>query len=100
MASSFVTMSAVGSLISVGSHSLDKKSFISSHKLSSLDCISSSFSRGNLNCVVPKKRYSLKINAATKQLHFNKNGAAIRKLQVSIRIAVQIDIKMAILCLI
>ena len=83
MASSFVTMSSVGSLISVGSHSNEKKSISSFHKLSSLDCISSTFSKGNQNYVVPRKRYSFKINAATKELHFNRNGAAIRKLQVS-----------------
>ncbi|KNA12027.1 hypothetical protein SOVF_129600 [Spinacia oleracea] len=83
MASTFVTMSAVGSLTSVGTQ-IDKKSFISSHKLSSLSCISSTSLRGNQSYVVPRKRYSLRINAATKRLHFNKNGAAIRKLQAGV----------------
>lgn len=83
MASSFATMSAVGSLISVGSQ-IDKKTISSSQKFSSLECISSSFLRGNQNNVVPRRRYSLKINAATKELHFNKNGAAIRKLQAGV----------------
>lgn len=85
MASSFVTMSAVGSLISMGSHSIDKRSFSSSHKLSSFDCISSSFSKNNQINIVPRKRCSFKISAATKKLHFNKNGSAIRKLQVCIQ---------------
>ncbi|CAO2813364.1 unnamed protein product [Amaranthus hypochondriacus] len=84
MASSFVTMSSVGSLISVGSLSNEKKSISSLHKLSSLDCISSTFSKGNQNYVVLRKRHSFKINAATKELHFNKNGAAIRKLQAGV----------------
>lgn len=84
MASSFVTMSAVGSLISIGSHSIDKRSFSSSHKLSSFDCISSSFSKNNQINIVPRKRCSFKISAATKKLHFNKNGSAIRKLQAGV----------------
>ncbi|XP_010691436.1 ruBisCO large subunit-binding protein subunit beta, chloroplastic [Beta vulgaris subsp. vulgaris] len=84
MASSFVTMSAVGSLISMGSHSIDKRSFSSSHKLSSFDCISSSFSKNNQINIVPRKRCSFKISAATKKLHFNKNGSAIRKLQAGV----------------
>ncbi|XP_021765315.1 ruBisCO large subunit-binding protein subunit beta, chloroplastic-like [Chenopodium quinoa] len=83
MASSFVTMSAIGSLTSVGSQ-IDKKSINPSHKLSSLDCISSSFPRGSRSYVVPRKSHSLKINAAIKELHFNKNGAAIRKLQAGV----------------
>lgn len=84
MASSFVTMSAVGSLISMGSHSIDKRSFSSSHKLSSFDCISSSFLKNNQINIVPRKRCSFKISAATKELHFNKNGSAIRKLQAGV----------------
>ncbi|KMT00917.1 hypothetical protein BVRB_9g221870 [Beta vulgaris subsp. vulgaris] len=77
-------MSAVGSLISMGSHSIDKRSFSSSHKLSSFDCISSSFSKNNQINIVPRKRCSFKISAATKKLHFNKNGSAIRKLQAGV----------------
>lgn len=84
MASSFVTMSAVGSLISMGSHSIDKRSCSSSHKLSSFDCISSSFLKNNQINIVPRKRCSFKISAATKELHFNKNGSAIRKLQAGV----------------
>ncbi|XP_021749616.1 ruBisCO large subunit-binding protein subunit beta, chloroplastic-like [Chenopodium quinoa] len=83
MASSFVTMSAIGSLTSVGSQ-IDKKSINPSHKLSSLDCISWSFPKGSRSYAVPSKRHSLKINAAVKELHFNKNGAAIRKLQAGV----------------
>ncbi|KAH9623016.1 hypothetical protein KSS87_007494 [Heliosperma pusillum] len=83
MASSYVTMSAIGSLIS-GSQSIDKKLLGPSHKLSSLSCISTSSLRGRAGNVVIGRRGSFQVKAATKRLHFNKNGAAIRKLQAGV----------------
>ncbi|KAL9232106.1 hypothetical protein vseg_007249 [Gypsophila vaccaria] len=85
MASSYVTMSTIGSLISAGSHSIDKKFVSSSPKLSSLDCISNSLAmRCSISGVSLGKRRSFKVNAGVKKLHFNKNGAAIRKLQAGV----------------
>lgn len=63
---------------------MDKKLSALTHKLSSLDCISSSSLRGNPNDIVHRKRCSFKIKAATKKIHFNKNGSAIRKLQAGV----------------
>ncbi|XP_074312510.1 ruBisCO large subunit-binding protein subunit beta, chloroplastic-like [Silene latifolia] len=83
MASSYVAMSAIGSLIS-GSHSIDKKLLGPSHKLSSLGCISTSSLRTSTGNVVLGRRCSFQVKAATKRLHFNKNGAAIRKLQAGV----------------
>jgi len=77
-------MSAIGSFLSTGSQSIDKKLSGASHKLSSLDCLSSSSLKGNPNDTVHRRRHSLRIRAATKEIHFNKNGSAIRKLQAGV----------------
>lgn len=84
MASSFTAMSAVGSFLSTGNQSIDKKLLGASHKLSSLDCTPSSSLRGNPNVIVHRRRHSFRITAATKEIHFNKNGSAIRKLQAGV----------------
>ncbi|KAK9666088.1 hypothetical protein RND81_14G159800 [Saponaria officinalis] len=84
MASSYVTMSTIGSLISAGSHSVDKKLVSSTQNLSSVGCISSSSLRCSPRSVALGQRRSFRINAAVKKLHFNKNGAAIRKLQAGV----------------
>ncbi|KAJ8452089.1 hypothetical protein Cgig2_016670 [Carnegiea gigantea] len=84
MASGFTAMSAVGSFLSTGNQSIDKRLLGASHKLSSLDCIPSSSVRGNPNVIVHRRRHSFRITAATKEIHFNKNGSAIRKLQAGV----------------
>lgn len=82
MASTFAGMSSVGSLAAPGSRMMDDKIAASSNKLSSLASISSS-SLGRRKNVVLRKTRSSQITAAAKDLYFNKDGSAIKKLQVS-----------------
>lgn len=84
MASSFSTMSSVGSLAAPNGRVMDKKLASSSSKFSSLASISSSPFGGRRNVVIQRTRLP-KIYAA-KELHFNKDGTAIKKLQVSIHL--------------
>jgi hypothetical protein len=69
---------------------MDRKFAFSSNKLSSFASISASRFGRPQNVVLPRSR-SLKVNAA-KELHFNKDGSAIRKLQVSFGLLVLFSI--------
>ncbi|KAK8671441.1 hypothetical protein V6N13_038037 [Hibiscus sabdariffa] len=80
MASSFTAMSSVGSFIAPNGLVMDKKLPSSSNRLSSLASISSSSFVSRRNVVLRRSRLP-KICAA-KELHFNKDGSAIKKLQV------------------
>ncbi|KAJ6961129.1 hypothetical protein NC652_000123 [Populus alba x Populus x berolinensis] len=60
---------------------MDRKFAFSSNKLSSFASISASRFGRPQNVVLPRSR-SLKVNAA-EELHFNKDGSAIRKLQIA-----------------
>ncbi|KAI3450922.1 hypothetical protein Pfo_007587 [Paulownia fortunei] len=80
MASTFAGMSSVGSLAAPGSRVMDDKLAISLNKLSSVASISSS-SLGRRKNVVLRKARSYQITAAAKDLYFNKDGSAIKKLQ-------------------
>ncbi|GFP93734.1 rubisco large subunit-binding protein subunit beta chloroplastic [Phtheirospermum japonicum] len=80
MASTFAGMSSVGFLAAPGSRVLDDKLTTSSNKLSSVASISSS-SFGRRKKVVLRKARSCQITAAAKDLYFNKDGSAIKKLQ-------------------
>ncbi|XP_073139035.1 ruBisCO large subunit-binding protein subunit beta, chloroplastic-like [Henckelia pumila] len=81
MASSFVGMSSVGSLAAPGGRMMDEKLAVSSNKLSSLASFSaSSLGRGK-SAVLFRKARSPQITAAAKDLYFNKDGSAIKKLQ-------------------
>lgn len=82
MASTFAGMSSVGSLAAPGSRVKDDKLAASSSKLSSVASISSSSLGRRENAIIRKSR-SCQITAAKKELHFNKDGSAIKKLQVS-----------------
>ncbi|KAF9617972.1 hypothetical protein IFM89_039265 [Coptis chinensis] len=82
MASAFGTMLSAGSMVAPGNHTMDKKLASSSGMLSSFSSISSvSVSRRqNVNL---RRGSALKIRAA-KELYFNKDGSAIRKLQAGV----------------
>lgn len=83
MASSFTAMSSVGSFLAPNGCVMDKKLESSSNRFSSLASISSSTCfASRRNAVVTRSRLP-KISAA-KELHFNKDGSAVRKLQVSL----------------
>jgi chaperonin GroEL len=82
MASTFTAMSSVGSLATPSCRVMDMK-FAPSDKLSSSASISScSFVRRQ--SVMSRRNRSPRICAMAKELHFNKDGSAIRKLQVSL----------------
>lgn len=81
MASTFTGMTSVGSLAAPGSRVMDDK-IAASNRLSSLASISSS-SLGRRKNIVLRKSRSSQITAAAKDLYFNKDGSAIKKLQVS-----------------
>lgn len=80
MAATFTSVCSIAST----SQAVDKKLINSSETLSSFTAISSSSLGGRKKNTVLKKRYDFKIQAATKKLHFNQDGDAIRKLQVSL----------------
>lgn len=82
MASTFTAMSSVGSVGAPNAHVMDKK-LTSSKKLSSFANISAS-SFGRRQNVVLRRLRSPKICAMAKELHFNKDGSAIKKLQVNL----------------
>lgn len=82
MASTFTAMSSISSMIAPNGRMTDKKLASSSNKLSSLASISSS-SFGRRQSVALRRARTPKIYAA-KDLHFNKDGYAMKKLQVSL----------------
>ena len=82
MASTFTAMSSVGTLAAPGSRVVDKKLLSSSDKLTSRTSISS-FALPKRQSVVLRRNRSSKISAMAKELHFNQDGSAIKKLQVS-----------------
>ncbi|KAJ0020143.1 hypothetical protein Pint_31467 [Pistacia integerrima] len=82
MASTFAAMSPIGSMVAPNGRVTDKKLASSSNKLSSFASISSS-SFGRRQSVALRRARSPKIYAA-KDLHFNKDGVAIKKLQTGV----------------
>ena len=82
MASTFTAMSSVGSFVASNGRVMDKKLASSSNRLSSFASISSTSFASRQNVVLRRSRLP-KISAA-KELHFNKDGLAIKKLQVSL----------------
>ncbi|KAL1831976.1 hypothetical protein ACET3Z_001627 [Daucus carota] len=79
MASTFAAMSSAGSLIAPSGSVMDKKILSSSTKLSSFASISSR-PFGRRQSVSVRKARPL-VTAAAKELYFNKDGSAIKKLQ-------------------
>ncbi|XP_058114626.1 ruBisCO large subunit-binding protein subunit beta, chloroplastic [Magnolia sinica] len=84
MAASFSTMSTVGSLVAPSGLAMDKKLSISSNRLSSLASISTSSLGGRRQRLHLQKRCSPKISAMAKELYFNKDGSATKKLQAGV----------------
>lgn len=83
MASTFTAMSCVGSLVSSSGLGGDKKLVSSSDALSSFASISSPLASWRKNVVLQKK-LNCKVQAMAKELHFNKDGTAIKKLQAGV----------------
>lgn len=82
MASAYTSMSSIGTLAAPSSRVMDKKLMASSDKLTSRTSISS-FALPRRQSVVLRRTRSSKISAMAKELHFNQDGSAIKKLQVS-----------------
>ncbi|CAN1294746.1 Chaperonin 60 subunit beta 2, chloroplastic [Linum perenne] len=80
MASTFTAMSSVGTLAAPSGRVMDKKQ---SNKLSSLASVSGSSFGRRQNVVLRNSRLPMTCKAA-KELHFNKDGSAIRKLQTGV----------------
>ncbi|OMO66588.1 Chaperonin Cpn60 [Corchorus olitorius] len=84
MSSSFITMTSMGSPAFSCSRTMDKRFLSSSGRLASSDSISSGSFVGRKHNVVLRRERSPKIWAMAKELHFNKNGSAIQKLQTGV----------------
>ncbi|GAA0165935.1 hypothetical protein LIER_21207 [Lithospermum erythrorhizon] len=80
---SLTAVSSVGSVSVTRSPAADKK-LRNVESLSSFTSISSSSLGGRREKVVLQKRCSPKVQAMAKELHFNKDGSAIRKLQAGV----------------
>ncbi|KAG6401271.1 hypothetical protein SASPL_138122 [Salvia splendens] len=76
-------LSSVGSLAAPGSRVLDDRIAVSSSRLSSLASISAS-SLGRRKNVVLRKTRPSQITAAKKDLYFNNDGSAIKRLQAGV----------------
>lgn len=62
---------------------MNKKFLNSSRQLASFDSLSSSSFLGRKHNVILQRVRPSKISAMAKELHFNKDGSAVKKLQVS-----------------
>nr|CAD1831006.1 unnamed protein product [Ananas comosus var. bracteatus] len=83
MASAFGTVSTVGLAAAPSSFAMEKR-LLASEKLSSLASISSSSVSARTQSVRLQKKHSSKIRAMAKELYFNKDGSAIKKLQIGV----------------
>ncbi|KAJ6821273.1 ruBisCO large subunit-binding protein subunit beta, chloroplastic [Iris pallida] len=87
MASAFSAMSTVGSLAAPGGFVTNKKNSASSQKLSQFSSLASISSRsliGGKQKLQPQRRCNLKTRAMAKELYFNKDGSALKKLQTGV----------------
>ncbi|KAK9062467.1 hypothetical protein SSX86_019653 [Deinandra increscens subsp. villosa] len=84
MASTFAGVTAVGSLAASSNRALDKNLATSSNKLSSFAAISSSSLSRKQNLALRRRPQASQIKAAAKELYFNKDGSAIKKLQIGV----------------
>ncbi|CAN4086855.1 unnamed protein product [Withania somnifera] len=80
MAATFTSVCSIAST----SQAVDKKFINSSETLSSFSGISLTSFRGRRKNKVLKKRYDSKIQAMAKELHFNLDASAIKKLQAGV----------------
>lgn len=86
MAATFYAMSTVGAIASPSNVRPNKKLFASEQKFSqfsSFSSISPIAISGRTQSLCYLRRGNSKINAMAKELYFNKDGSAIKKLQVS-----------------
>lgn len=87
MAATFSAMSTAGPLAAApGSNPAERKpssSTVKFSRFSSLSSIASSSFSGRRQNVHLQKRCNIKISAMAKELYFNKDGSAMKKLQVS-----------------
>lgn len=75
-------MASFGAMYVAGSRAISGSKVVDSEKLSSVASISStSFGRRQSN--VSRRMRSAKINAMAKDLYYNKDGSAVKKVQVS-----------------
>ncbi|CAL9208271.1 unnamed protein product [Musa hybrid cultivar] len=84
MASTFSTMSTIGSLGAATCLHADKASAEKFSKFSSLASISSGSSSSRRQNLLMQKRCNSRIRAMAKELYFNKDGSAIKKLQTGV----------------
>lgn len=84
MASTFAGVSSVGSLACSSNRVIDKNLSIPSNKLSSFASISSTSLVRRQNLSLRKAPRTPQIKAAAKELYFNKDGSAIKKLQIGV----------------
>ncbi|KAD5960478.1 hypothetical protein R6Q59_013578 [Mikania micrantha] len=84
MASTFAGVTAVGSLVSSSNRVMDRNLSTSSNKLSSFASISSSSLGRHQSLALRRAPQSSQIKAAAKELYFNKDGSAIKKLQIGV----------------
>ncbi|XP_057967064.1 ruBisCO large subunit-binding protein subunit beta, chloroplastic isoform X2 [Malania oleifera] len=77
-------MSSVGFLVPPGSYTVDKKFLSLFDRLASLASISSDSVVSRRQNVVLHKRCSPKVGAMAKELYLNKDGSAIKKLQIGV----------------
>ncbi|CAN6456649.1 unnamed protein product [Victoria cruziana] len=82
MASAFSTMSTVGSLVAPGG--LGRASSDRYMQFSSFSSISSSSISSKGQNLRAQRRRSIRINSMAKELYFNKDGSAIKKLQTGV----------------
>lgn len=83
MASTLSIMSATGMLAASSGSGMHKKSSLSASQLSSFASLSSGPLSGRRRSLCLQKTYNSKIRSMAKELYFNKDGSAIKKLQVS-----------------
>ena len=83
------TMSSVGSFAAPRARVVDNKAMTSAEKFSSFASMSPTSLIRRQNVVLRKSR-STKINAMAKELYFNKDGSAIKKLQVTCALFIQV----------
>lgn len=84
MASTFAGVMSVGSLASSSNRVMDKNLSTSSNKLSSFASISSSSLGRRQSISLRRAPRNAQIKAAAKDLYFNKDGSAIKKLQIGV----------------
>ncbi|KAJ6793926.1 ruBisCO large subunit-binding protein subunit beta, chloroplastic-like [Iris pallida] len=87
MALAFSAMSTIGFVAAFGSFVTDKKISASSQKLSQFSSLASISSRSLVGASLklpPQRRCNLKTRAMAKELYFNKDGSALKKLQTGV----------------